>query len=119
MLFQAFVEKCRAEKRSFTDLITSETNRRAVLMTITLMIFQQMSGITVVLFYLEPIFKATTSTIPSSLSTIVAGIAMVVVALISPSMIKRYGYIKPLILSATGSGISLVGTNIVFMHIVA
>lgn len=89
----------------------SETNRRSLFIAIGLMIAQQLSGISVMLFYLESIFIATKSTIPSSLSAIVAGASMSIVALISPVVLKKYGYIKPLTVSAIGSGISLVSTS--------
>lgn len=109
-LFQEYVDKNKAEQSSFKDLIKSEANRRSVFISVSLMLVHQLSGISVVLFYLESIFKATESTISSSLSAIMAGAAMFIVALISPPVLKKYGYIKPLTFSATGSGISLVGT---------
>lgn len=90
----------------------SETNRRSIFISISLMLFQQMSGISVVLLYLESIFKATESTIPSSLSAVAAGASMFIVALISPPVLKKYGNTKPLTVSAAGSGISMVSTAV-------
>lgn len=54
---EADVEKVAASRAGVSDLVASPANRRALLCSLMLMVFQQMSGVNAVVFYTVQIFK--------------------------------------------------------------
>lgn len=111
MLFQESVTNSKAQSHSIAELLRTETNRRALIISTTLLALTQLCGVTVVLFYLEPILKTTRSVIPSSVAALAGAASMFIAGLASLPIIKKFGYIKPLIYSAVGSGVSMVSLN--------
>lgn len=60
-------------KASPIDLFRSKGNLRALLTSAGLVIFQQLSGINVVLFYAQDVFKDTGSDLKPEIATIIIG----------------------------------------------
>lgn len=60
-----------------SEVLSDKANRKALLVSIGCMFFQQMSGINVVIFYMVGIFKSTGSTISPNTCTIVVGVIQV------------------------------------------
>ncbi|XP_046670957.1 facilitated trehalose transporter Tret1-2 homolog [Homalodisca vitripennis] len=84
---------------SIKDLFTSRGNRRALTVCCTLISLQQLSGITVVLFYVQQIFHATASTISSSTCSIIIGLVKLAAGFVCPVAVKSFGYKTPMIVS--------------------
>lgn len=99
--------KCEA---TFMDLFRVNVNFKALLLTISLIVFQQFAGINVVIFYSQKIFDAagTSSSLSSAVSTIIIGICSFLPSLITPFIVDRWGRKILLNTSAIGCCISLV-----------
>lgn len=67
-----------------------------------------MSGIGVLVFYTEPIFKLSGVSISTSVSTIIFGTVNVVMGAVSPPIINHFGYKRMLIISA----VSMIVTHV-------
>lgn len=61
----------------FVDLIRSRAASKGLVISLGLMIFQQLSGINAVIFYAEKIFEKTESGMPAYVSPIIVGTVMV------------------------------------------
>ncbi|XP_054286449.1 facilitated trehalose transporter Tret1-2 homolog [Macrosteles quadrilineatus] len=92
--------------KSFKDLCGTRGNIRALYLSGGLLAFQQLSGVTVIIMYTEPIFQETgVSTAMASQSAILVGSTMMFSATLVPRFVKRWGFIFPMIVSALGSAI--------------
>lgn len=101
-------------KVSIRDLITSKGPRRALIIALGLMIFQQLSGINAVIFYSGDIFKAAGSTLDPKVATIIVGVVQVVVTYISSTVVDRVGRKVLLLLSASIMGLCLAILGLYF-----
>lgn len=91
------------QKGTAIELISTSANRKALLLSCGAMTFQQMSGINVVLFYSEEIFRSAGKTfLSASDSTIVLGVTLIATAGIAMPLTKVYGMKNMLIVSALG-----------------
>lgn len=75
--FQLFVEKQQSQSYTVSEVLSDKVNRKALMISIGCMFFQQMSGINVVIFYMTDIFKSTGSTMNPNICTIVVGAVQV------------------------------------------
>lgn len=94
-------------KVSMRDLISSKGTRRALIIALGLMIFQQLSGVNAVIFYTGDIFTAAGSTMDPKIATIIVGVVQVVVTYISSTVVDRLGRKVLLLLSASVMGLCL------------
>jgi len=101
-------------KVSIRDLTSSKGTRRALIIALGLMIFQQLSGINAVIFYSGDIFKAAGSTLDPKVSTIIVGVVQVVVTYISSAVVDRVGRKVLLLLSASIMGLCLAILGLYF-----
>lgn len=70
---QVSVEESMRSKASPVDLFRSKGNLKALIISAGLIIFQQLSGINVVLFYTQDIFRDTGSDLKPEIATIIIG----------------------------------------------
>lgn len=101
-------------KVSIRDLISSKGTRRALIIALGVMIFQQLSGINAVIFYSGDIFKAAGSTLDPKVATIIVGVVQVVVTYISSAVVDRVGRKVLLLLSASIMGLCLAILGLYF-----
>nr|CAD7462898.1 unnamed protein product [Timema tahoe] len=87
---------------------------RAVVITIGLMAFQQLSGINAVIFYSERIFEDAGSTLSPSLSTIIVGVVQVLATYASSVLVDRTGRRVLLLLSDTAMAVCLLVLSVYF-----
>jgi hypothetical protein len=100
------------KKVSFSDLWATKGNVRALILACGLVALQQLSGINVVLFYMESIFNRAGTGLSPSLSTIIIGIVQVLASSVTPLVVDRLGRRFLLILSALGMTLALVFSKI-------
>lgn len=74
--------------------------KKALGLTLLLMVYQQFCGINVVLFYTATIFAATGSSIPPDVSTIIIGVVQIMASGVTPMIVDKYGKRFLLIVSA-------------------
>jgi len=104
---QASVEESMRNKASAIDLFRSKGNLKALIITGGLIIFQQLSGINVVLFYTQDIFRGTGSDLKPAIATIVVGIVQVLASGCTPIVVEKLGKRLMLLLSAIGMCVSM------------
>lgn len=74
---QSFVEQQKSQSYTVSEVLSDKANRKALLISIGCMFFQQMSGINVVIFYMTEIFQSTGSNIEPDMCTIIVGLVQV------------------------------------------
>ncbi|SPP73539.1 facilitated trehalose transporter Tret1-like [Drosophila guanche] len=82
-------EKANA-KSTYGDMF-KKRNRKPILISLGLMLFQQLSGINVVIFYTQQIFLDAGSTIEPAIATVIVGVVNFSATLIATAVIDRIG----------------------------
>ncbi|XP_058977935.1 facilitated trehalose transporter Tret1 isoform X2 [Musca domestica] len=103
---QAGVEESMANKGSIADIIKNPGNRKALFISAGLLVFQQFSGINVVLFNSQSIFESANTGLDPAVATIIVGIVQVASSGLTPIIADRLGR-KVILL--TSAGIMTVG----------
>lgn len=111
---QADLEQATGDAR-LSDLFTVRSNMMALFISLSLMLFQQFSGINAVIFYAQSIFEAAGSTLPPALCTIIVGVVQVVMTVCSALLIEKAGRRILLLQSSVVMGLCLVMLGIYFM----
>lgn len=104
-VLQLTVEDQMRNAGKILDLVVTPSNRYALMLSSGAMIFQQFSGINVILFYGQTIFDMTGATISSSISTIIVGTILVIAGATAPPFTKHFGIRNMFIVSAFGMAI--------------
>lgn len=99
---------------SYSDIFKIKGTRKAFFYGLILTSFQQFSGITVVLYFTESIFKTSGSNIPADISAILIGLAQFFVAMISSPLYEIVGRKILLLVSVTGAAVSQTLLGIYF-----
>ena len=96
------------KKAPISDLWTSKANFKALYLSCGLVVFQQLSGINVVLFYMEPIFDKANTGLSPAISTIIIGVVQMISSTVTLFLVDRLGRRLLLLMSGFGMTISLV-----------
>ncbi|XP_071445142.1 facilitated trehalose transporter Tret1 isoform X2 [Hetaerina americana] len=105
-----------AESKRNVNIISALTARatiNALVISLGLMIFQQLSGINAVIFYTDTIFQAA-NVKDSSVSTIIVGVVQLVATFISTLIVDRFGRRFLLILSDSLMAVCCVALGVFF-----
>ncbi len=94
-------------KASPVDLVRSKGNLKALIASAGLIMFQQLSGINVVLFYTQDIFRDTGSDMKPEIATIIIGVVQVVASGLTPIVVKKLGKRIMLLVSAAAMCLSM------------
>lgn len=100
------VHEAMKDKASFMDIFKSPGLTKALTISVGLVALQQLSGINIILFYTESIFKLTGSNIPAAIATIIVGVVQVIASALTPVLADRTGKRFLLMLSAIGMCLS-------------
>lgn len=101
-------EEKKSNTKEWKEIFTVKPNRRALIITLTLGILQQMSGVVVITFYATTIFDLAGSSISPHIATIVIGVTQLGSSCITPFFVEWSGR-KTLLMVSTGlCSISLV-----------
>lgn len=116
---QVAVEESQRSTGTWADLFSDTANRKAIFLMCSLMAIQQFSGINVVLFYSEDIFKKAGSSLSPSIATIVVGLVMFAASFPTPYLIEKLGRRIVQILSAAGMMIflAILGVSFFLNHL--
>uniref|UniRef100_A0A8D8S3C8 Facilitated trehalose transporter Tret1 n=1 Tax=Cacopsylla melanoneura TaxID=428564 RepID=A0A8D8S3C8_9HEMI len=88
---QKEIDAASRRKASFSDLFTSRANKRALVISLGLMVFQQFSGINAVIFYSKGIFEGAGSTLDPTLCAIIVGVVQVLATGTSVVLVDKLG----------------------------
>ncbi|XP_075148730.1 facilitated trehalose transporter Tret1 [Haematobia irritans] len=111
---QAGVEESMANKGSVADIIKNPGNRKALFISAGLLVFQQFSGINVVLFNSQSIFESAGTGLDPALATIIIGIVQVASSGLTPIIADRLGRKVILLTSSSVMTVGLVALGAFF-----
>uniref|UniRef100_A0A1B6GD96 Major facilitator superfamily (MFS) profile domain-containing protein n=1 Tax=Cuerna arida TaxID=1464854 RepID=A0A1B6GD96_9HEMI len=111
---QEEVSKSMAEKARLTDLVRIRGNRKGLIISVCLLVGQQLSGINAILFYAQSIFIMSGTSLSSSVSTIICGIALFVVQGVAVPLTKPFGSKNLLIVSGAGMTVFQISLGVFF-----
>uniref|UniRef100_A0A8D8RQ41 Facilitated trehalose transporter Tret1 n=1 Tax=Cacopsylla melanoneura TaxID=428564 RepID=A0A8D8RQ41_9HEMI len=87
---------------SWSQLLTTRGHLKCLYYVITLILFQQLSGVTVILFYSEPILKMTSSDLSPAVGTILLAVVYMLASFWAPGLTAKFGIKRLLVLSSIG-----------------
>ncbi|KAJ8977231.1 hypothetical protein NQ317_003806 [Molorchus minor] len=79
----------REEEGSLLDILRRSELRKAFIICLVLIIGQEMSGFCAITFYLQPIFIAAGTELPSEISALIVGVALLASSFIAPFIVDR------------------------------
>lgn len=88
---QAQHEENKSNKVSIGAALARKATVKAMLISLGLMCFQQMSGINAVIFYTKGIFEAANTGIDSGIATILVGVMQVIAVFVSSIVVDKLG----------------------------
>ena len=107
------IREAHENQASFRDLAKRE-NRRPFVLSMMLMLLQQLCGVNAVIFYTTDIFEDAGSTIDSSLATIIVGIVGSLSCFAGVVLVDRLGRKVLLIASEAIMGVCLLALGVFF-----
>jgi SP family facilitated glucose transporter-like MFS transporter 8 len=108
------ISESTKDKASIRDLVSSGGTRKALIISLGLMVFQQLSGINAVIFYSVDIFDAAGSTLNPNVAAIIVAVVQVVVTYTASAIVDRAGRRLLLLLSASVMGLCLAILGLYF-----
>ncbi|KAH0956782.1 hypothetical protein HN011_009732 [Eciton burchellii] len=111
---QVILDEAFREQASISDLFKVKANFKATIYTCSMVVFQQFTGINVVLFYMQKIFIAAGSAIPTEQSPIVIIIVQLLASALTPLIVDKAGRKILLVFSGIGEAVSLFALGLYF-----
>ncbi|XP_055850760.1 facilitated trehalose transporter Tret1-like [Episyrphus balteatus] len=111
---QKSVDKAMLNTGTLFDIFQNRGYRKALFICGGLLMFQQFSGTTAVLFNSQSIFSSAKSSLDPAIATIIMGLVQLAGNLLTPFVVERTGRKMVLLTSATGMFIALFGLGIFF-----
>ncbi|XP_012234489.1 solute carrier family 2, facilitated glucose transporter member 8 [Linepithema humile] len=111
---QEQIDELFKEEVKFSDLFTVKANFKALLFTCALASFQQFTGINVVLFYMQNIFIAAESSVPTEQAPIIIGAVQMLASGATPIVVDWLGRRVLLVFSGIGTTLSLCALGLYF-----
>lgn len=103
------------KKLTFKELLKPEY-RNAIKISLSLMFFQQLSGINAVIYYTTTIFKLANSSIDEKHCTIVIGVVNLIATVLATLIIDRLGRKKLLYISSASMIVTIGTLSLYFYH---
>ncbi|CAH1969204.1 unnamed protein product [Acanthoscelides obtectus] len=91
----------------FKDILLNPGQRKALFIALAFITFQQFSGMNAITFYLEPIFKASGSSLPSDISSLIAGAVIFITSFLTPALVSFYSRNAVSLVSIVGMALPL------------
>lgn len=109
-------EQIAAQEKSggFSQLFISKGNRKALISALSLMFFQQFSGINTVIFYTAPIFQSAGSSLPPEIAAVIVSVVQFIISYVTAMIIEKANRRFYLMASSIGMMICLAPLGIYF-----
>jgi MFS transporter, SP family, arabinose:H+ symporter len=108
-------ESLHAERLGGSEPLFQPRYRKQILLAITIGMFNQLSGINAILYYLNDIFeRAGFSRVSSDMQAVAIGFTNLLFTCVAMSVIDRFGRKKLLLTGAVGTGLCLAGVAAIF-----
>ncbi|XP_050304818.1 facilitated trehalose transporter Tret1-like [Anthonomus grandis grandis] len=91
----------------WSDIVRDKTLRKALIISVSLVVLQQFSGINAVLYYLQPIFEASGTQLSVPMCSNIFGFCLLLFSFFTALIVKHTGVKWLMGVSAFGSGLSL------------
>ncbi len=112
---QEIAETLQRQSGAQSQPLFQSRYRKPIFLAISIGMFNQLSGINAILYYLNDIFeRAGFSKVSSDMQAVVIGFTNLVFTLIAMSMIDRLGRKKLLLAGAVGTAVCLAGVAMIF-----
>ncbi|XP_011693009.1 PREDICTED: solute carrier family 2, facilitated glucose transporter member 8-like isoform X2 [Wasmannia auropunctata] len=111
---QAIIDEAFKNQVSISDLFKVKANFKALLYTCAMVSFQQLTGINVVLFYMQNIFIDAGGAVPTEVAPIIIGVVQVLASAVTPVVVDRSGRRLLLVFSGVGEVVSLCALGLYF-----
>lgn len=111
---QKAMDEARENKGTMLDVFKNAGNRKALIISAGLISFQQLSGINVVLFNSQTIFKNANTGLDPAQATIIVGVVQVIASGVTPVIVDRLGRKPILLVSASVMSVGLVALGTFF-----
>jgi MFS family permease len=114
-MLEEFGRAAADAQRNASHRLFSQANRRPIMLAILLAMFNQLSGINAILYYLNDIFSAAGfSGWSNDLQAVAIGAANLIATVIALRVIDRVGRRKLLLTGAIGTAVALAGVALIF-----
>ncbi|KAI4461063.1 sugar transporter-like [Holotrichia oblita] len=110
----ATVKESLSNKGGILNILDTEYLRRGLAIGGVMMITQQFTAISVILFYMPGIFETAGSSLPKEISTIIVGTTQVVATLVSSVIADKLGRRPLMLISTIPSSICLLTLSLYF-----
>lgn len=104
----------RERNGKLMDIFAKSNLRKAFIISLILISFQQLVGCNSIFFYMQPIIESSGSQMSSNLGSVLMGICYIVFSLFVPVVIERFGRKGLTIFSAAGLAVALFGLGTFF-----
>ncbi|KAK9704172.1 Sugar transporter [Popillia japonica] len=108
------IEEDFKNKSSLKDILTKKEFLKGIFITCGLVLFQQLSGINIILFYMHSIFEETGSGLSPDLSAVIISLVQVVACVISSILVDHLGRRILLLFSSIGMCLSIIAFAVYF-----
>ncbi|RZF43733.1 hypothetical protein LSTR_LSTR009156 [Laodelphax striatellus] len=115
-LMKDSMENQKRNQASFMDVISDKVILKAFVLSLGMMVFQQLSGVNAVIFYSGQIFESAGSSLSSQMASIVIGVMQVSATYCSTLLVERTGRRFLLLLSDSVMAICLLVLGIYFHY---
>ncbi|PSN47391.1 Facilitated trehalose transporter Tret1 [Blattella germanica] len=111
---EIIINESSKQQTSLKDLVSSPATRKALIISLGLMIFQQLSGVNAVIFYTVKIFDAAGSTLDPKYATIIVGVVQTIFTYVASLIVDRAGRRILLLTSSSVMGLCLAVLGLYF-----
>jgi sugar porter (SP) family MFS transporter len=114
-MLEEFERSAEDSRRNSAHRLFAQVNRRPILLAVLLAMFNQLSGINAILYYLNDIFAAAGfSGWSNDLQAVAVGAANLIATVLALRVIDRVGRKKLLLIGSVGTACALAGVAVIF-----
>lgn len=100
------MEKSVGRQAKMSELFSSKAAKKSLCITVALMVFQQLSGVTAIIGFSQTIFQATKISLPSELGSILFGLVQFFVTGLTSLTVDKLGRRPLILISFCGSALA-------------
>nr|XP_022900728.1 facilitated trehalose transporter Tret1-like [Onthophagus taurus] len=108
------IGKDKENAGKFFDVFKSKGTTKAFLISNALMLFQQLSGINIILFYAQDVFSAAETDLPDEVPPMIVGAVQLISSFVVPVLVEKWGRKMLLLCSAAGMTIATIPLGLYF-----
>ncbi|KAF2905994.1 hypothetical protein ILUMI_00182, partial [Ignelater luminosus] len=111
---ESVVEYDMQNRSTLWEFLSKEEYRKSLIVMTGIKTLQQLSGTTAIDSYTQTIIEFSNSSIPSDISSIIAGLIQIPAVLLAAALVDRMGRKPLMIISSLGCGVALIAEGVYF-----